>query len=1164
MQKRLMILRIAIAAVLVLLPMRGLLAQAVTGTLLGTIQDQTGAVVPNTTITLTNEGTNVVDKATTTVQGFYTFPNLNPGQYSVTVEANGFKRVLSQHNSVEVQKSTRVDLVLQPGAATTEVTVTGQAPQVESTTSDLGLTVSEQQIHTLPVNGRLFSSLMQIAPGTTPAAWGDQVENAAAAGSTAPGGGGGGAMTSVNGFPFEANLYIVDGVKDQELVNAYIAISIPFTEISEMKMETNSPTAEYGTFGGGVVNLTTKTGTNAFHGSLFEYNRNTDYNASYHFSKVNPPFHANQFGAAIDGPIIKNKLFFSADFQELREAQSSAGVWSVPTTSARSGDLSAFVVNGAGPITNPHACYLSALANGLSNPKDCTASSNVTVAGTADTVPASDIVAIAANFFKSTIIPLPNASGSVNNYSYIQPTIAVMPQFDVRVDFPFSDKDRFFARASYLHRDYSQPGPGTNYMNNGNANGTNANDNDVLGWDHIFGPNLVNQFRVGFSRYLTSDFTAAYGTEANNALGLPNGNVLPDQSGIAQMNWSSQWAGTGDPGYLPNGLGRLSNEFQFIDAMTLIRGGHTLKYGFNLDLLQARVKNAQNDPRGQLYINGNYTGSGTPGSELSDWLTGALSAVNRDEFFSTPNTRTKFIGGFVQDDYRVTSKLTINLGVRYDVYTKPVDTKNLQGNFVTSGSNAGSILIASPSNRGPNVDTYKLDLAPRLGAAYTPDGGKTAYRAAFGMSFFNDNFGAMGGTLERNYPYLQQSNTSAPQQNCSSTVTATSVYSGCGSLILANGLPGITPGTPGVTPGVYYQPLIAPTTTPGSTITPPSGFGVYSVPKNFRQDEAKFWNISIQRQLTSTIAVTAAYVGTAGSHLYHDYQLSQCVPPTYGYAVTSLAAIEAQTGATSIPQACYLAGMGYQYYGIAPNISTLDLRNSAGKSHYNSAQLQATKRTSVGLTFSVAYTWSKMMDNINNPITNYSAQEELDTANWQRNNFPQVLTVAYSYDLPIGRHREFLSSTSPLVDALIGGWQLSGISNFRSGAPLLIGAPNGALGPYGASQRANYTCSAPVNPHTIDRWFDTSCFSAPIGFTLGNSGIGKVYGPRYQNWDMSLNKAVRFTEGVQLQLQASFFNVFNHTNLGAPDTNVQDGSNFGRVSSEFLPRQGQLGLVLSF
>jgi hypothetical protein len=1154
----------AILTTVVFLPTRVLLAQAVTGTLLGTVQDQTGAVVPSATVTLTNEGTNVSDKATTTVQGFYTFPNLNPGLYAVTVEASGFKKVLSQHNSVEVQKTTRVELSLQPGGAETEVTVTGQAPLVESTTSDLGQTIDEHQISTLPVNGRLFSSLMQIAPGTTPAAWGDQVENPAAAGSTAPGGGGGGTMTSVNGFPFQANLYIVDGVKDQELVNAYVAISIPFTEISEMKIETNSPTAEYGTFGGAVVNITTKTGANAFHGSLFEYNRNTVYNASYHFSKVNPPFHANQFGAALSGPIIKNKLFFSADFQELREAQSSAGVWSLPTAAARAGDLSAFVSGGAGPITNPHACYLSALANHLPNPQDCTASPGVTVAGTADTVPASDIVPIAANFFNPKIMPLPNRSGATNNYSYTQPTIAVMPQFDARVDYPLSDKDRFFARVSYLHRDYNQPGPGTNYMNNGNGNGTNANHNDVFGWDHVFSPNLVNQFRIGFSRYLTNAFTAAYGTDANNQLGLPNGNVLPTQSGIAQMNWGSQWAGTGDPGWLPNGLGRLSNEYQFVDSLTLIRGGHTFKYGFNFNALQARVKNAQNDPRGQMHISGTYTGTGTPGAELADWLTGALSEVDRDEFFSTPNTRAKFIGGFAQDDYRVNSKLTLNLGLRYDVYTKPVDTNNLQGNFVTSGANAGAIQIASSNNRGPNIDTYKLNMAPRLGFAYTPDGGKTALRGAFGMSYFNDNFGAMGGTLERNYPYLQQSNNSAPQQNCNSTVTATSVYSGCGSLILANGLPGITAGTPGVTPGVYYQPLIRPTPAAGSFVVPPSGFGVYQVSNNFRQDEAKFWNVSVQRQLTSSISFQAAYVGTVGSNLFHDYQLNQCVPPTYGAAVTSLTALVAQTGASSIPQACYLAGYGFKYYNIAPNVSTIDLRDSAGKSHYNSGQFQVTKRTTKGLAFTTAYTWSKMMDNINNPITNYSTRQEVDTANWQRNNYPQVLTFTYTYDLPIGRNREFLASSSRVVDALIGGWQVSGITNFRSGAPLLISAPNGDLGPRASSQRANYNCVNPVNPRTVDRYFDTSCFTAPIGFTLGNSGIGKVYGPRYQNWDMSLNKAVQFTERVQLQLQASFFNIFNHTNFNTPDTSVQDGNNFGRVSSEFVPRQGQLGLVLSF
>ncbi len=1175
MQKRWKVL-LATAGLLILLPLATRLATAqvaVTGTLLGTVQDTSGAVVPGANVTLTNEGTSVINTTTTGPQGFYTFPNLNPGQYSVTVEARGFKRLVSPHNLVQVEETTRLDVTLTPGAVTTEVTVTGTTPQVETTTSDLGYTVTQQQINMLPLSGRMFESLMQLAPGSMPSAWGDFWENPAGSGSVAPGDAGAGMYTEVNGFAFEDNLYLVDGVTDQELENGFININIPFDEISEMKMETSSPTAQYGTFGAAVVNITTKTGTNSFHGNVFEYSRNTDFNAPDYFTHINPPFHSNQFGGELDGPIIKNHLFFSGDLQWLKEAESTSGVWSLPTAAMRSGDLSAFDTTSlgvtSGPITNPMACYYSALANGVASPAPCTASSAISPgSGTADTVPASDIVPIAAAFLGSSVTPLPTEPSAItNNYDYVQPTIENVPQFDARIDYPFSPKDRLFGRATYSQRTFSQPAPGTVFMGMNDADEKAHQDNDVIGWDHTFSSNLINQFRVGFSRYAGSAFVTAYGISENNALGVPNGNlaVFPDESGIAAMDWSSTWEGVGDPGSVPNGPGRLSNYYQLSDTVSVVRGRHNLMFGGDWVHIQAYCRNPQNDPRGQFKINGEYTGAGTSGAEISDWLVGALYAVWRDQFFTNPRTRVNWIGGFGQDDYRLSNKVTLNLGLRYDVYTPPVDADNKQSNFVTTGPDAGLIQVASSSNRSPNVNTYFGNLAPRLGFAYTPDGGKTALRAAFGLSYWEDNFGATGGTLDRDYPELLQETNSAPQQNCSTLVTPTAASgaptgysdSACGSFILANGLPGTT--------ATAYGALVMPTVPPGGAIASPAGFGVYQVARNFRQDMSKFWNVSIERQLSPTMALHMAYVGNAGSHIFHDWQLNQCVPPTYGTAITSLTEIETAEGAPgNAPEACYLDGIGYPYYNVAPNISTLDFRNSGGSSHYNAGQAEVLKQISHGLAFTVSYTWSKQMDNIDNPIDNYALKEEEDTGtSFQWPFFPQVLTATYTYDLPFGRGKQFANSISPVADDIVGGWSLSGITNFRSGGPLIVSAPNGALGPNGANQRANYQCTSQINPHTVNDWFETNCFSAPVGFALGDSGVGKVYGPRYQDWDMSLAKAVHIKERGQLQFQAQFFNIFNHPNFQSPDTGVTD-SNFGVISGDILPRQGQLGMVLSF
>jgi len=1202
MQKGSTLVRTAAVVLLLLLSLyaKVSLGQAVTGTLLGTVQDTTGAVVSNASMTLTNEGTGVTNKTTSSPQGFYTFPNLVPGLYSVTVEAKGFKTEIAKHNQVNVEQSTRVDISLSPGAVNVQVTVNaGAAPLVETTTSDLGTTIDNTQINNLPINGRSPMMLMQLAPGSTPTAWGaGNGEDSSTAATTAPGGGGGGAYTETNGFPFESNLYLVDGVSDVELENGYQGLQIPFDFISELKLETSDPTAEYGTFGAQVSNLTTKSGTNKLHGQLYEYNRNTDFNEADYFSHINPPFHYNLFGGEVEGPIFKNKLFFSFDLEWLKLATGSSGVQSSPTAAARSGNLSAFDTTSSGvtsgPITNPAACQIIANANLAAAGKaqtgvPCTASSAITPStGTADTIPAADISPIAAAFFNPSVWPLPNLSGALNNATQVLVNDASLPQEDARVDWAFSQNDRFFARFGYSIRHQTQPlyfGAETSpnaFMNGGDAENTNQLSNDVLGWDHTFGASgtMINELRLGYSRYNTADFTAAFAQypNENNTLGVPNGNIsaYPDTSGIASVSLNT-FEGTGGNGWIPQTTGRVSNIYQINDAFTFVHGRHDLKFGISINPIQARVFNAQNDPRGQLNASGNYTGNGTVGSSLADWLVGGLSYVARDHFFDRPNTRTNEVGEFAQDDFRLSNKVTLNLGFRYDIYTHPVDTKNLQSNFdITGETYPGLIQVASSSNRGPNVSTYYGNIAPRLGVAYTPDNGKTAIRGAFGVSYFNANFGADGGTLERNFPELLQENNSAGEANnvqgCAQPWTGASgnvnpnpaLYSNCGSFILANGLPGTSSG------GVY-QPIVQPTISSNGTVAPPAGFGVYDVASNFRQSMADNWNISVERQLGANMALHAAYVGTKGAYLYNDWQLNQCNPtsftsgPTYAqlqaqYNNPSLAGGN-NNAAQPYPNTPYC----YKFYGIAPGISTMDFRNSGAKSHFNAGELVFERRAGSNLTFTGAYTWSKLMDNYSNQLDSYDVKQYLDTAGWHHANFPQTLILTYVYTPPFGRGQKFANDISPAEDAIVGGWTISGVTWFRSGAPLLVGASSGQLLSQNGGQRANYTCSVANNPHTTAEWFDTSCFSQPQGFVFGNDGVaeGNGYGPRYQSWDMSFAKAIHIAEQIHLQFQGQFFNIFNRVNYQTPDTGVTDG-NYGKITGDYLPRQGQLGLVLSF
>jgi|HubBroStandDraft_1064217.scaffolds.fasta_scaffold05374_2 outer membrane receptor protein involved in Fe transport len=1189
--------RLVVMAVLVLgFAVGAAFGQAITGTLVGTVLDSSGAVIAGASVVAKNLDTAVTYNTTTGSEGFYTVSNLPPGRYDVTVQAKGFKTGLASGNVVNVESTTRVDFTLSAGALTETVEVTGQAPLVESTTSDIGTLIDTKQVDRLPINGRLFQLMVFLVPGATPQAWGDQDENPAASGSTLGGGPGNGSYASVNGFFFAGNNFMVDGVHNNEPANDYLVINTPFADIQEMRIDTSNPNAEYGTFGGAVVNLTTKSGTNQVHGQAFEYVRNNDFNATDSFALTKAPYHANQFGAAIGGPIIKDKLFFFGDVQYLTQHAGQTYEMNVPTPAELGGDLSALAIKagGTGPISNATACQIIANANFAATGAPqvgvpCTASAAVTVPGTYDTVPSADINPIVNAIASGGIFPVINNPGGSSNAIYNTVNGESVPQFDARVDYAYSEHDRFFARESYLHRHYTSPAPGTEFMMGSNPNAQNANHSAVIAWDHIFSGTMTNQLRIGFNRYVTNDFVDSFGVNENNTLGILNGNLagIASTSGVAEFNFQNiNLTSTGDPGPIPNGLGRLANIFEYSDGLTKVMGRHTLKFGTDIQHIQGGVANPQNDPRGCFSFNGDYTGN-----TLGDFLVGGPGGggcpggggVERDLFIDLPHVRFNFLGFYAQDDIRINNELTLNVGLRYDIYTTPVSVTNTQSNFLTNGPDAGLIQLATGNNRSPNVDTYYKNFGPRIGIAYSPDNGKTALRAAFGLSYFPDNFGADSGTLERNYPELIQENFlsfNEPTNGCTLFGgVSTAEFTSCGSLIMANGFPGVAASAN----SAFYPLLVPPTTSGGPCLTgagvniasmpagfvcPPNGSQVYDVEKNFRQDEAYSWNISVQRQITRDMSAQIAYVGNEGSHLFHDYQLNQCYPPELGLAA----------GTGSSPFTNYPNCLPYP--ALIPSgpaagsliLTGVHARNSNGESRYNALEIEVQKRTSIGLTLQASYTFSRLLDNVDNPISAYDTSLQLVGEGWKNGNYPQNFVISYAYDLPFGTGRRYMSDVSGPAKYVVSGWQVSGITTFRSGGALLINAPGNLLPPGADQEVANFICgsgSGPSvnNPHTISEWFDTSCFTQPAVGTIGNdrTGNGNAYGPGLQNWDFSISKATPvWGENKQLKFEANFFNVFNHPNYSNPDTNVQDG-NFGVVTSDNgQPREIQFGLKFLF
>jgi len=1187
--------------------------QAITGSIVGTVLDSSGAVVAGANVTAKNTDTGVTYTTTTGSEGFYTIPNLPPGKYDVTVQSKGFKTGVTNGSLVDVEKTTRVDFTLSAGAVTETVQVTGQPPLVESTTSDIGTVIENKEVNSLPINGRLFQLMVFLVPGSTPQAWGDQDENPAASGSTLNGGPGNGSYASVNGFFFAGNLFMVDGVHDNEPANDYLNINIPFADIQEMNIETSNPTAEYGTFGGAVINLTTMSGTNNFHGQAFEYVRNNAFNAIDSFATSKAPYHANQFGGGIGGPIKRDKLFFFADLQYLTQHNGQTYGLNVPTAAERTGDLSALDYAGTGlgtgtndcaagttcgPIRNAGACAILATANGLPG-VPCTASAAVTGVGY-DTVPTADINPISSAVLNPSVIPMPTALTTPgSNAVFNAVNSESVPQFDARVDYAYSEHDRFFARESYLHRNYQSPAPGTEFMMGSNPNAKNDNHLATIGWDHVLSSTMTNELRIGFSRYVTSDWVDSYGVSENNTLGILNGNLsgIAATSGIAEFHFdNSNLSPTGDPGPIPNGLGRLANIYEYSDALTKVMGRHTLKFGTDIQHIRGGVDNPQNDPRGCFDFDGIYSGTDTTngvfdastGATFADFLLGAPGgngcpgggAMERDLFIDLAHVHFNFVGFYAQDDIRINNQLTLNLGLRYDIYTTPVSIHNTQSNFVIAGPDEGLIQLATGSNRAPNVSTFHKNFGPRLGIAYTPDNGKTALRSAFGISFFPDNFGADSGTLERNYPELIQENVvDYPESTAGCNRGATPEFTECGSLAVANGFPGIAASAN----SSFYPLLVPPTTTGGPCLTgaginiasmpagfvcPPADSAVYDVEQNFRQDEALSWNVSVQRQITNGMSFQAAYVGNDGQHLFHDYQLNQCYPPEIALA----------PGTGSAPFTNYPNCL--RFPAVVPSgpsegsliLSGVHARNSNGESRYNALQLELVKRTSVGLTLQASYTWSKLLDNVDNPISAYDTSLQLVGEGWKNGNYPQNFVVSYAYDLPFGSGRRYMSSVSGPARYAVSGWQVSGITTFRAGGALLINAPGGLLPPNADTEVANFICTpgsglSVNNPHTISEWFDTACFTQPAVGTIGNdrTGNGSAYGPGLQDWDISISKATSlWAEDKQLKFEANFFNFFNHPNYSNPDTGVTDG-NFGKITGDNgQPREIQLGLKLLF
>jgi len=1187
---------------LLFLAMGTMYGQGVTGRIQGTVHDPTGAVVPGATVTIVNQATGYKAEVPTTQAGEYLAPNIPPGRYTVSVTVSGFKSAKIPDVIVIVDSLSTVDFTLEVGTQTETVQVSANAQLVDTETSAMGNDLSTTQITELPLFGRVYSQLVQIMPGAVKTGIGSSAESGSGIGAN------GSITAAVNGIVYQGTTFTLDGVSDMELENAFQNVTPPMDDIQEVKVSGSGSGGDIGVFGGAQVNAVIKSGTNELHGSAFEFYRTRGLNANTWANDFNSvpkaPYRGDQYGGSLGGPVKKNRIFFFMGYEGLRLNTGVTDTYTVPTAMEANGY---FPVNlftkpiydpltgsSANAGTNPTPFPQVTLPNGTYG---CASGATGTAIPncTAYYIPPTRWDPVAAKMLSgNTIYPAANAANPLapaNNYS--QSFVQTNPQqkFDLKGDFALWGQDRAFIRASYQRNDLNVPGP-TQFINVG-ENASPRDHNDVVGFTHWFSPKSLNELRFGFNRFYTFHFTNDYGTNEDTALGIANGNLpqFPLISGIAQMSVNSNqginnWPQTGGTG--SSDAIRFTQAYDVVDNFSLIHGRHTFRFGGEYRRLQAEVTNPDHYQSGSYTFDQSYTTScagnasctgGAGGAGIADFLLGIPTSVNRDIVNSFPQTRLTIADGYFQDDFRATSKLTLNMAIRWDLITMYNDANNHQSNWdpVT-----GLLDVATAGNRAPNVGTDYHIFAPRLGLAYSPDGGKTAVRAAFGITNFPDHYGAAGGTLERNWPWFEEFTLSQPASN-----TPWAALSSPQNLANPNCVPNLTTcviGLPGFVPQQY-----------SATVTPSPSASLYYVPQNNLPDRAAMWHIGIQHQLTASSVIDVAYVGTKGTNLFRSINIDQAYPGPNTIIGTGVPAsigaltanrIFATVGCTQFSTTATLSSTGGPVCIAGPvsSLGAINERGSTGWSNYNSLQVRYTKRFSHGLTALLSYTWSKEMDDMTvfDPLLN---QDQFNRAlgNASAPDVPQLFIGSFVYQIPVGKGRDWMRNAAYPVELLLGGWQMSGIATIQSGVPLAISdgtSNNGGLNG-GWTNRANYSASCGSSAPIVNKnntlsttlgvqWFDVGCFSDhTIPYVLGTSVPGNVWGPGLVNFDLSMSKAVKVRERWTLQFRADAFNAMNTPHFSNPGTTccTAQSAGFGVITgtnSATPPRQLQLGLHLAF
>lgn len=1129
--------------------------QAVNATLLGTVQDSTGASISDAKVTAVNSATAAAYQSVTNSAGNYTIPNLPPGTYAVTVEAQGFKKETHQNIDVLINSSTRADFNVAPGSVSEEVMVTTAPPLLQTDRADISTKLETHQLQELPMStNRNFQSLLNLVPGSTPATYEhSQFFNAQGA-----------LQTRVNGIPRMGNLYQIEGIDDDERTGLLQIIIPPADSIQSVDITTNNFDAELGRAIGAVTNVILKSGTNAFHGSVFEYIQNNAVNARSYFGPPLGHLSYNNYGGSIGGPIFKDKLFFFGDYQGSSDHETVGGTFTIPdsryfTPNAQgnidlSSTLGAAGANGVrqGQIFDPATGDGRTVAQG-GTPRTPFANNQIPI-GRVNPV-SLDILnrlnKAAAQYGKLT--PSASLLTPANNYTTTLPFTKSTNSWDTKIDYTLNERNHVSGRFSWQRVNTFQAptfgaflgGPlGGGFQ----GVGTQTSYSTGVNYDHAFSSTLFTEARFGVAHLRNNAQPSNYGSNDADALGIPGVNInqfSSGQVGIFLTGFGQSGADNPLIGYSASVPWiRGESNIDFVNNWTKMIRNHTIKFGGDLrrvrdDLLQDQTFSPRGIFRFADQQTSDATSSGTNlGNNIASFLLDQPSQVGRDVNTFFPAYRQWWFFAFVSDKWQVTPKLTLDLGVRWEFY--PPATPKIASGFTNYDPVHNNLVIAgvggNPMNLG--MQTRYRYWAPRTGFAYraTDD---TVIRGGFGVSYmpYADN------NYAYNYP-VRSNNAYNP--------TGGSPYT---PAVLADGnVATFQAGFPAPVAVPIPSNGIIPVTT--ATL---AAQNLFYVPLDYKNPYVASWNVAIQQALPYDMSMQIAYVGNHGTGIPSNIDINN---PANIYG----------GGNASKPQ--------YNCVGCPSNVHRTAATNKIFQgfsSNFQSLQVQLTKRFAKGLGFNSAFTWGKGLGYVTGDDGNVIF---LTTANLRRNYAPNDFDrrlnfeQSFTYELPVGHGHRYLNSG--IGAYVLGGWKLAGTISAVSGLPFSVYANGGTLNTPGTAQLANlsgtYKVLGGIGPN--NPWLDVSAFSQPGGcpatgcnasnVQLGNTGRNQFRGPGFVQNNFSLSKSFPIWREAALETKLDVFQLSNTPQFAVPNSgsgNLFTSGSFGRITNTLGSGQGSVNGV---